>query len=150
MPLPKSVWIIKGAPGGPDGKWAEVEAIQHEPFIFVQYNGWCITSETLEGEVPLLLDMMTRYKLDPERSHYSPDVCRGVHNPRFINQATTPDQAEYIDGPRMYAADGVWRFAGNFEDYSHAFGIDTNHGPTIAALKAAMDANMARTWESVT
>jgi hypothetical protein len=53
-------------------------------------------------------------------------------------------QPKYIDGPRIYAADGVVRFFGNFKDLSHVFTIDTNHQPTIERLKEAIGANLER------
>jgi hypothetical protein len=54
----------------------------------------------------------------------------------YMNQVS-----HFIDGPRMYAADGVRRFNGNFTEYSHAFCIDTNDKPTIKRLLEAFAVN---------
>lgn len=130
--------IIKGTPGGPEGKWDEVQAIQHEPFIFIMSNGSRWLGQE-EGDVAELLDMMAKHKLTEYFApFYTVDPCYGVENPEWRRGS---DQPLYIDGPRMYAYDGVVRFSGNFETYSHSFNIDTNHKPTIDALVAAIEKN---------
>jgi len=130
------VHIIKGAAHGPDGKWDAVQAIQHEPFIYIQWNGSRWLGQE-EGEITELLEVLANHKLGD--FHYiSENPCHGVENPDWCMGSGKP---HYIDGPRMYAVDGVFRFCGNFETVSHAFGIDTNHKPTIDALAAAFARN---------
>ncbi len=141
MSITDGATIIKGTPGGPNGKWTEAQAIQHEPFVFIMYCGHRAEEENVED----LLRMLDTYKLrsDFYQSAYSVDPCTGIRNPDWTS-ADGDSVPHYIDGPRMYAADGVYRFHGNFEEYSYAFGIDTNHKPTIDALTAAMHANYER------
>lgn len=139
---PKPI-IIKGCSGGPEGKWDEVQAIQHQPFIYVSYNG---SEWVWEGkdDVAVLLDMLAHYRLsehDRGSDCYTVDPCYGVENPKWDRWNRESNEERYIDGPRLYACDGVVRFSGNFEHYAHAFGIDTNHKPTIKALMAAIAKN---------
>ena len=138
MDTTTDVRIIKGAAGGPDGKWEEVQEAQHEPFIFIQTNGSRWRGED-PGDVAELLDVLGKYKLrDDGFAYYEPDPCRGVENPDWYFGS---DAEKWIDGPRMYAEDGVFRFHGNFDELSHAFCIDTNHKPTIDALVSAIENN---------
>jgi len=123
--------IIKGCPRD---KWEEVQAIQDQPFIYIQYNGSRWAGEE-EGDIPELADMLRNYALQPDGfSHYSKDPCHGVEDPAR--------RGHYIDGPRMYRVDGVYHFSGNFYEYSHAFCIHTNHAETIALLVSLFDANV--------
>ena len=134
--------FIEGSPGGPDGKWEAVQAIQHQPFIYVHYNG----SPWKQGErdhVAELIDMMGKYRLDSERfgpEFHSVNPRYGIVNPAWT-WGSGPDVPHYIDGDRMYAADGVVRFSGNFEAYSWSFCIETNHQPTIDAILKAIELN---------
>jgi hypothetical protein len=140
-PEPPAPRIIKGCPRD---KWDEVQAIQHEPFIYIQSNGSRWAGEE-EGDIAELLETLGKYRLDYERfpgKFYSVDPCAGVRNPDA--QPWEPDSADnrhWIDGPRLYEADGVYGFFGNFLEVSHVFNIDTNHKPTIDALISAIGAN---------
>lgn len=133
--------IIKGVPCD---TWDQVQAIQHEPFIYIMGNGSKWAGEE-EDDVSVLLDMLAKETLDPRFEYREPyfwtvDPCGAVYNPDW-----TYDNGleRYIDGPRLYECNGVVRFFGNFLTYSHGFNIDTNHQPTIDALIAAIEANMA-------
>src|SRR5882672_8475198 len=55
--------IIKGCPRD---KWEEVQAIQHEPFIYIQGNGskW---AGDVEDDVDKLLEVLAKYRLDYDR-----------------------------------------------------------------------------------
>lgn len=130
------VSVIKGCPRD---KWSEVQAIQHKPFIFIQSNGSRWAGEE-EGDITELLDVLGKYTLDHERfgAFYDVDVCRGVENPDWHYGSSAE---RWINGDRLYASDGVYRFFGNFAELSHVFTIDTNHKPTIDALVAAIEAN---------
>jgi hypothetical protein len=128
-----AIHIIKGSPRE---KWEEVQSIQHEPFIYIQSNGsWWAGEE--EADIPELLDVLGKYRLDSE-------MFKGKFitiNPCYFAYGDpSKGEPEYIDGPRMYAAD-VQTFFGNFEAVSHVFHITTNHQPTIDALTAAIEAN---------
>lgn len=138
--------VIKGSPGGPGGKWAEVQAVMASgaDFVYIHHNGSHWAGEEPD-DVTKLLEVLAEYQLQPDYSECSVDPCRWQHNPRFVRFETTTEP-QYIDGPRMYRVDGVWRFSGNFAELSHAFCIDTNHRPTIEALRAAFTANKARDW----
>jgi hypothetical protein len=127
--------IIKGCPGGPEGKWEQVQAIQHEPFIYIHYNGSHWLGDE-EDDIESLAAMLREHPLRPDSfSHYSVNPCRGIEDPNR--------RGHYIDGERLYAADGVYHFSGNFYAYSHAFCVQTNHRPTIDLLCSLMDANVA-------
>lgn len=131
--------VIKGCPRD---KWEEVQAIQHEPFVYIMSNGSKWAGEE-EDDVETLLNVLATYRLDYERfsnsgPFYSADPCTWAHNPEWNWENNVP---KYIDGPRLYACDGVVRFFGNFLAVSHVFNIDTNDKPTIDALIAAIDAN---------
>jgi hypothetical protein len=129
--------------GCPRDKWEEVQAVQHAPFIFIQSNGSRWAGEEA-GDVDELLNMLANYKLDIERfgTFITVNPCRGVQNPKWnIGDEETP---RWIDGERLYNEDGVVAFFGNFENYSHCFGIHTNHKPTIEALTAAIELNIEK------
>jgi hypothetical protein len=136
--------VIKGAPGGPDGKWEEVQAIQHEPFVYIMSNGSKWAGEEADDIAELLAALAT-HRLDDERfdsSFYSVNPCQGERNPAYCAfEKSGPTNQAYIDGARMYECEGVYRFFGNFLGVSHVFHIDTNHKPTIDALIAAIEAN---------
>jgi len=138
--MANEVRIIKGDSGGKDSRWDEVQAIQYEPFIFVMYNGSVCADEDTDN-ITALLDMLSKYRLD---SYWAGDgaftvnPCTWEINPKWDYRNKVE---KYIDGERMYSYDGVVRFSGNFERYSWAFGIDTNHKPTIDALMTAIKNN---------
>lgn len=125
--------VIKGCPRD---KWEEVQAIQHEPFVYIMGNGSKWAGEE-EDDIDKLLEVLAKYRLDdrlgPE--FYTVNVCRGVRNP------DANGTRQWIDGPRLYECEGVYRFCGNFLEISHGFSIDTNHMPTIDALVTALEAN---------
>jgi hypothetical protein len=133
-----------GCSGGPEGKWDEVQAIQHQPFIYVQYNGspWA-PERTPSEEIALLIKMLGTYRLGEDwagEKCYSVNPCVGIENPEW-NRWDNRQVEQFIDGPRMYAADGVVHFSGNFANFAHSFRIDTNHRPTIDALLEAIAKN---------
>jgi hypothetical protein len=137
-----NVTIIKGAPCD---KWDEVQAVQNTPFVYIMSNGSRWAGED-EGDIAELLEVLRTSKLDRKRfgRFYSENPCHGAPNPKYTPWNPDCGEEPYIDGPRMYSCDGVVRFFGNFEDVSHVFHIDTNHKPTIDALIAAIDANIAK------
>ena len=133
--MTSGVTIIKGCSGGKDGKWDEVQAIQYKPFIYIQYNGSHFPGGTQDvQDVEALIKMLCTYRLI---SYFSGRKAYSI-NPKTGVQT---GMGKWVDGPRIYACDGVVRFLGNFERYSHAFCIDTNHKPTIEALITAIRAN---------
>lgn len=120
--------IIKGCPRD---KWDEVQAIQHEPFVYIMSNGSKWYGEE-EDNIEDLLKTLDEHPLDPRfKSFITKDPCIGVRGER----------GGYVDGPRMYTAN-VTRFFGNFHTVSHVFQIDTNDPETIAALSSAIRKNM--------
>jgi len=130
---PEQPIIIKGCPSGPNGKWEEVQAIQDKPFIYIKWNGSRWLGDE-EGDIEELAEMLRKHTLG-DYGHYCVNPCVGVEDPER--------RGHYIDGPRMYRVDGVYSFSGNFLEYSHAFGIDTNHKPTIDLLVSLFEANFA-------
>jgi|SRR5579871_1613902 len=133
--------IIKGHSGGPNGKWDEVQAAQHQPFIYVAYNG---SEHVWDGkdDIEVLLQMLYHYRLregDRDSDCYTINPCYAANNEKWDGGHN--GEPRWIDGERMYSCEGVIRFSGNFENYSHAFGIDTNHQPTIDALMVAIKNN---------
>lgn len=128
--------IIKGAPCD---KWEEVQAIQRDPFIYIMSCGSRWAGEEA-GDIAELLNVLGKYRLDTKRfgHFYSLDPCSWAYNSKWTPGCGEP---HYVDGERMYACDGVYRFFGNFEELSHVFNIDTNDPETIAALIAAIEAN---------
>jgi hypothetical protein len=136
--------IIKGCPRD---KWDEVQAIQHEPFIYIMGNGSKWAGQE-EDDVSELLRMLAAHPLDPTFEEYgnfiAVDPCQGVRNPKHCGWGGDTDgEPQWIDGPRLYACDGVHSYFGNFYTYSHGFNIDTNDPETIAQLNAAIRANQA-------
>ena len=124
--------IIKGCPRD---KWEEVQAIQHEPFIYIKSNGSRWMGDE-EGDISELLGVLAKHELDSrmfKHGFITVDPCEGVQDPHV--------PGKWIDGPRLYECDGVYNFFGNFVGVSHVFDIDTNHKPTIDALVAAIEAN---------
>jgi hypothetical protein len=128
-------------------KWDDAQAAQHEPFIFIQSNGSKWAGDE-EDDIPELLDVLSKYALNFDMfdgEFYSADPCHGVSNPKYCMwEGRDQKEPAYIDGPRMYQCDGVYRFHGNFLELSHVFSIDTNDKETIASLVQAIDANKAR------
>lgn len=123
-------------------EWAEVQAAQHEPFIYIKSNGGHVYG-VVEDDVSDLLQVLAQHTLDPrferikdkgEPTFYTVDPCKGVRS---------DDGRDWVDGPRLYERLGVVNFFGNFFGVSHVFNIDTNHQPTIDALMAAIAANEA-------
>jgi hypothetical protein len=133
--------IIKGCPRD---QWDNVQAIQHEPFVYIMNNGSHFAGQE-EDDLSELLRMLSTHPLDAtyeERGGFETvDPCEGVTNPEWTWGNDAP---RWIDGPRLYACEGVVRFGGNFLTYSHGFSLDTNHAPTIAALREAIAGNRAR------
>lgn len=128
--------IIKGAPVY---KWAEVQAIQHEPFVYIQHNGSHFAGAEPD-DVTVLLEMLKAHALDARHAPFCEiNPCDGVTNPNWEYGSDAP---QFIDGERLYSADGVRRYSGNFLSYSHAFSLDTNDAETIAALDAAIVDNI--------
>lgn len=122
--------IIKGCPRD---KWDEVQAIQHEPFVYIMSNGSKWYGEE-EDNIEDLLKTLDEHPLDPRfKSFITKDPCVGVPGKR----------GGYVDGPRMYTA-SVTRFFGNFYTVSHVFQIDTNDQETIDALTKAIRKNLRR------
>lgn len=119
---------IKG--NGPE-KWDAVQAIQHRPFIYIAGNGshWAGSEE---DDLPVLLDVLRTYQLDQSRTSIEVNPCCGIDNPNWKWGAGEP---RWVDGPRLYACDGVVRFTGNFLEISHGFRIDTNDPATICQLQ---------------
>ena len=139
-----NVHIIKGAqietdystsPPSKIDNWSKVQSIQHEQFIYIQWNGspWSLT--TLDD----LFDRLDNYSLDPDRSYITVDPCEGVRDDTKEGWETV-----WIDGPRLYEADGVISFNGNFIEYSHGYSIYTNYEPLIQILSTKMAESLAR------
>lgn len=126
--------IIKGCPRD---KWDEVQAIQHEPFVYIMGNGSKWYGEE-EDDLDELFKVLADTPLDPRwEDHITIDPCEGVQNPHW---AWGNGEPQWIDGPRMYAVHVV-RFQGNFLEVSHGFTIDTNVPEIIERLTAAIRAN---------
>lgn len=117
--------------GCPRDKWDEVQAIQHEPFVYIMSNGSKCYGEEAD-DIKDLLKTLDEHPLDPRfKSFITKDPCIGVRGER----------GGYVDGPRMYTA-SVTRFFGNFYTVSHGFQIDTNDQETITALTKAIRKNI--------
>lgn len=113
--------------------WDEVQAIQHEPFIYIISNGSKWIGEEADN-IDELLKTLAENPLDPRfKTFITKHPCIGVPGKR----------GGYVDGPRMYTAN-VTRFFGNFYTVSHVFQIDTNDHETIAALTKAIRTNLRR------
>lgn len=132
--------------GAPCDKWADVQAIQHLPFIYIMSNGSRWAGEEPDT-VANLCEVLKTEPLDVrmfKSGFYSTGpLCDAKANPAWSYQSAG-GVARWLDGERLYRADGVVRFFGNFANLSHVFNIDTNHAPTIAALRELIDANVAR------
>lgn len=147
--------------GCPRDRWDEVSAIQHAPFVWIQYCGSHFAGDP-QDSIDSLLTMLRTYRLRREEQRpiyrqtipeeydfYTVDPCRGIENPDFCRWVDDSSiKPQFIDGERLYQADGVVRFSGNFEHYSFAFGIDTNHDDTTHALIEAIRWNLSN-WESL-
>lgn len=139
-----NVYIIKGAqietdyttnPPSKIDNWSKAQSVQHEQFIYIQWNGspWSLT--TLDD----LFDRLDNYSLDSERSYITVNPCEGVRDDTKEGWETV-----WIDGQRMYEADGVVSFNGNFVEYSYGFSIYTNYNPLIELLAKKMEESLAR------
>lgn len=126
------IHIIKGCPRD---HWDEVQAIQHEPFIYIMSNGSKWAGEEAD-DIDALLKTLSEQPLDPRfepaGEFITQNPCCGVPG---------PTRGTYVDGPRMYTAN-VTRFFGNFYTVSHVFQIDTNDQETIDALTKAIRKNI--------
>ena len=133
--------------GAPCEKWEEVQAIQHEPFIYISSCGSHWAGDEPD-DVTALLKMLAEHPLDPTFEKYGNFIeanpCEGVYNPNYLKRGKPQWQERYIDGPRLYTCEGVYHFSGNFFDWSFAFGIDTNDADTIERLTTAIRANQQR------
>lgn len=138
-----NVTIIKGAALD---KWAEVQAAQFQPFIFIEGNGSRWRGEEPE-DIQGLINMLENHALDFKTfgstfdDYVTLDPCVGIYNPDY-----TPGCGleQFIDGDRFYKCDGVYSYFGNFKTHSHGFNIHTNHEPTIKALNEAIRSNIER------
>lgn len=132
--------IIKGSPCD---KWEEAQAAQHAPFIYIMSCGSRWAGEE-PGDIADLLGALKSATLDPKFEKYgnfiNTNPCDAASNPKWGYGNNEP---KWIDGKPLYAVPGVYRFFGNFLDLSHVFSIDTNDAPTIRALTAAIEANIA-------
>lgn len=135
--------IIKGCPRD---EWEEVQAVQHEPFIYIHHNGSKWAGEEPD-DIAHLLGVLAEHRLDVESYGHDPadfatlNPCAGVDNPNWTLGSSEP---RWINGPRLYECNGVVRFFGNFSEYSHGFCIDTNDLETIDALSDAIAVNFTR------
>lgn len=130
----KTLHVIKGCPRE---QWEHVQAIQHEPFLYISSNGSKWAGQE-EDDLDVLLYVLTQYRLDPERTDVIVNPCVAVDNPNWTWASAEP---RWIDGPRVYTYNPVVRFTGNFLNYSHGFSIDTNDPETIAILQTAIEQN---------
>lgn len=137
--------IIKGCPRD---QWESVQAVQGQPFIYIMSNGSKFAGEE-QDDISVLMQMLKTHTLDPRfadpvygHPFYTDNPCEGIRNPNWTHDSKR-GVPQFIDGPRLYAAECVVRFSGNFLTYSHVFTIDTNDQETIDELKHLIDANMA-------
>lgn len=129
--------IVKGCPRD---KWEEVQAIQHEPFIYIMGNGSKWAGEE-EDDLPELLTVLATHPLDPRfETFYTINPCEGIKNPDYCPWERGNTEPAYLNGPRFYQCEAA-RFFGNFLTISHGFSIDTNDPATIEQLVAAIQAN---------
>lgn len=125
--------------GYPSDKWDEVQSIQDQPFIYIMSNGH---GRNDPDDLQYLLDLFSREPLDMTMPFIT-------ENPHISRREYDEDgESKWVDGDRMYEADGVYSFFGNFSNYSHVFNIHTNHRPTIRVFKEAVKANEARDWDN--
>ena len=130
--------IIKGAPSE---HWETVQESQHRPFLYIVSNGSKWAGEEPDDLDDLLL-MLGSHPLREERGdHGEVDPCEGIRN----DDRKTPNAPRWVNGPRLFAVDGVRHYSGNFEDISHVFSLYTNDRDTIATLDAALAKNLAGT-----
>ena len=126
--------------GCPRDRGEEVQAIQHEPFVYIQGNGSKWAGEE-EDDLDELFKVLAETPLDPRLERYgnfiTPAPCAGVQNPNWTRGSGEP---QWIDGPRLYAVHVV-SFSGNFLEVSHGFSIDTNVPEIIERLTTAIRAN---------
>lgn len=126
--------VIKG---NWNDKSEEVYEAQNKPFIFINSNGSRWMGEE-PGDITELLEALTSYKLREDYHYISVNPCRGVINPEWRYESAEP---HYIDGDRLFNAENVYCFSGNFDDYSHVFSIYTNDPETIEKLTSAIRKN---------
>lgn len=132
--------IIKGSWAE---KEAEVRAAQSAPFVFINSNGSKWRGEQPD-DIGLLLVTLNHYSLDPAFEKFGNfitlDPCVGVANPKF-NHGDGNSEPQWIDGQRIFEAEGVAYFHGNFYALSRVFSIYTNDAETIQKLTDAIRAN---------
>ena len=120
-------------------QWDNVQAIQHEPFLYISHNGF--HRGGMESQINKLIQMFSDYRLDGERSFITVNPCRAATNPKW-DFTVGPEVPHWIDGERLYTCDGVTSFDGNFEDYSHGFSITTNSPDLIKKLTDAFNGSL--------
>lgn len=136
--------IIKGAP---IEQWENVQAIQHEPFIYIQSNGSKWAGESPDN-IEVLLEVLSKYNLDlpmfsnKDTSEYT-FITENPHSAKFNPDYPHKSSLMWINDKPLYNVPVV-SFFGNFEDISHVFSITTNHQKTIALLTEAINANILR------
>ena len=129
---------MKTIKGDWNEKHEEVMEAQTEPFVFINSNGSKWAGQDPD-DIDELLRVLAEYKLRPNLAPFVElNPCQGVYNPAFRYDAKEP---QYIAGPRLFKADGVVHFSGNFDKLSHVFSIYTNDPDTISRLTAAIKEN---------
>lgn len=127
---------MKTIKGTPCDKWAEVQSVQHSPFVYIASNGSRWMGEEVGDIDELLYALENKGALDVRMfgSFINDNPCEGVFD---------ANTRKYVDGPRMFDVP-VTYFFGNFEEYSHVFSIYTNNAETIELLTSAINRNLER------
>jgi len=118
--------------------YEKLQKLQHEPFFFSDSTPlrWMWKPRS----IGVLYRLLREYRLNPYWKPFETvDPCVGIVN----YDAPVGSEERFIDGPRMFEADGIVNFQGAFENFSFGFGYFTNVPQIIAKLRKAIAWNLA-------
>lgn len=118
--------------------YAKLNEVQHEPFFFSR-NHFASRAWKPQG-IGVLYRMLKEYRLD---TYWQPFETVGPRTGIINYDVPVGSPERYIDGPRMFKADGIVNFEGNFESFSFSFGYFTNVPEIIQKLRDAITWNLA-------
>lgn len=117
--------------------YEKLQKLQHEPFFFSDS-----TPRLWMGKprsIGVLYQLLREYRLDPYWEPFETvDPCTCIVN----YDAPIGSEERFIDGPRMFEADGIVSFQGAFENFSFGFGYFTNVPQIISKLREAIAWNL--------
>lgn len=117
--------------------YEKLQKLQHEPFFFS--DSVPLQWMWKPRSIGVLYRLLREYRLNPYWKPFETvDPCVGIVN----YDAPVGSEERFIDGPRMFEADGIVSFQGAFENFSFGFGYFTNVPQIISKLREAIAWNL--------